>query len=69
MIDGQRRHPTASRDGPVVSEQAERHAVRAAGNSDGQMRRIFEWSEPFHRRREFGDDGVPADDRQRIRDS
>jgi hypothetical protein len=68
MIDGQRRHPTASRDGPVVREQAERHTVRAAGNSNGEVRRIFERSEPFHRRREFGD-GAPAHDRRRIRDS
>ena len=60
VVDGEREDRAASGPRPAIGEQAEREAVRAAGDRHGHARRGLERAQRCHERRE----GIPVDGRR-----
>ena len=53
MIDNQRLGPATAFPRPVMGQGTERHAVGAAGHSNGNHRRRLERAEPGHQSGKF----------------
>ena len=53
MVDDQGEDPAAARPRPAIGEEAEGHAVGAAGDGDGERRAVLERSQRRHGRGEL----------------